>query len=214
MDHGGMPLSVILWFVCPVAVQELIMDPDDDIYLTQTVFPCMNDTLNTTYVGELADNILDLSESDLFNAENAKLVDAEINNNDIPQRERYEPVFSDILLYSKNFDEQLISETTGHMSVAVRSYKRTSSGQKKAISHGLRAMPSSSPSCTVTSASPSRTVTSASPSCTVTSASPSRTVTSASPSYTVTSASPSCTVTSPTYVNQDATSGFNVTFNI
>ena len=90
-------------------------------------------------------------------------------------------------LYSKNFDEQLISQTTGHRSVALRSYKRTSSGQKKVISHGLRAMPSSSPSCTVTSASPSRTVT---------------------------SASPSCTVTSPTYVNQDATSGFNVTFNI
>ena len=39
----------------------------------------------------------------LFNAENAKLVDAEINNNDIPQRERYEPVFSDIS------DDKLIS---------------------------------------------------------------------------------------------------------
>ena len=46
------------------------MDPDEDIYLTQTVVSCnFNDTLNTTYVGELSDNILNLSESDLFNAE-------------------------------------------------------------------------------------------------------------------------------------------------
>ena len=52
------------------------MDPDEDIYiyLTQTVFSCnLNDTLNTTYVGELADNILNLSESDLFNAENIRI---------------------------------------------------------------------------------------------------------------------------------------------
>ena len=54
------------------------MDPSGRryIYLTQTVFSCnLNDTLNTTYmyVGELADNILNLSESDLFNAENIRI---------------------------------------------------------------------------------------------------------------------------------------------
>lgn len=40
-------------------------------------------------------------------------------------------------LYNLNFDEQLICETTGHRSSAVRSYKRTSDGQKKAISDAL-----------------------------------------------------------------------------
>lgn len=42
-------------------------------------------------------------------------------------------------LYQKNFDEQLISETTGHRSNAVRRYKRTSDEQRKAISESLRA---------------------------------------------------------------------------
>lgn len=40
-------------------------------------------------------------------------------------------------LYEKQFDEQLICETTGHRSSAVRSYKRTSDGQRKAISDAL-----------------------------------------------------------------------------
>ena len=40
-------------------------------------------------------------------------------------------------LYQQNFDEQLICETTGHRSSAVRSYKRTSDGQKRAISEAL-----------------------------------------------------------------------------
>lgn len=40
-------------------------------------------------------------------------------------------------LYRQNFDEQLICETTGHRSSAVRSYKRTSDGQRKAISAAL-----------------------------------------------------------------------------
>ena len=41
-------------------------------------------------------------------------------------------------LYAKNFDEQLICETTGHRSSSVRQYKRTSDDQRKAISAGLR----------------------------------------------------------------------------
>ena len=74
MNHGGVPLSVILGFVCQRSSCVTIMDPDEDIYLTQTVFSCnLNDELNTTYVGELADNILNLSESDLFNAENIRI---------------------------------------------------------------------------------------------------------------------------------------------
>lgn len=40
-------------------------------------------------------------------------------------------------LFNKNFDEQLICETTGHRSTAVRAYKRTSDGQKKSISKVL-----------------------------------------------------------------------------
>ena len=73
MNHGGMPLSVILGFVCQQSSCVAIMDPDEDIYLTQTVFSCnLNDELSTTYVWELADNILNLSESDLFNAENIR----------------------------------------------------------------------------------------------------------------------------------------------
>ena len=36
-------------------------------------------------------------------------------------------------MYDKGFDEQLISEKTGHHSVAVRSYKRTSSKQLKEV---------------------------------------------------------------------------------
>ena len=40
-------------------------------------------------------------------------------------------------LYNKGFDEQLIMETTGHRSNAVRGYKRTSDDQKKSISDAL-----------------------------------------------------------------------------
>lgn len=47
-------------------------------------------------------------------------------------------------LYEKNFDEQLICETTGHRSSAVRSYKRTSDGQRKSISAALRSSSSTS----------------------------------------------------------------------
>ena len=38
------------------------------------------------------------------------------------------------LLYNNNFDEQVIQELTGHHSVAVREYKRTSIGQKRSTS--------------------------------------------------------------------------------
>ena len=37
-------------------------------------------------------------------------------------------------LYNNNFDEQVIQELTGHCSVAVREYKRTSIGQKRSAS--------------------------------------------------------------------------------
>lgn len=40
-------------------------------------------------------------------------------------------------LYHDAFDEQLICETTGHRSLAVRAYKRTNDGQKKKISNTL-----------------------------------------------------------------------------
>ena len=40
-------------------------------------------------------------------------------------------------LYRGNFDEQLIMEITGHRSLSVRSYKRTSDGQKKEASNYL-----------------------------------------------------------------------------
>ena len=42
-------------------------------------------------------------------------------------------------LYDHGFDEQLVCETTGHRSSAVRAYKRTSDGQKKNISCALYA---------------------------------------------------------------------------
>jgi integrase len=41
-------------------------------------------------------------------------------------------------LYDKKFDEQLICETTGHRSKAVRSYKRTNEVQKMDISNALQ----------------------------------------------------------------------------
>ena len=47
-------------------------------------------------------------------------------------------------LYDNGFDEQLVCETTGHRSSAVRSYKRTSDGQKKNISSTLYAVPPTS----------------------------------------------------------------------
>ena len=40
-------------------------------------------------------------------------------------------------LYRANVDEQLIQEVTGHCSLAVRSYKRTSCEQKKMVSNFL-----------------------------------------------------------------------------
>ena len=43
-------------------------------------------------------------------------------------------------------DEQIIMETTGHRSLAVRRYKRTSEEQKKAVSTPLQASVSSPPS--------------------------------------------------------------------
>ena len=47
-------------------------------------------------------------------------------------------------LYDNGFDEQLVCETTGHRWSAVRSYKRTSDGQKKNISSALYAVPPTS----------------------------------------------------------------------
>ena len=40
-------------------------------------------------------------------------------------------------LYRANVDEQLIQEVTGHRSLAVRSYKRTSTEQKRMVSNFL-----------------------------------------------------------------------------
>lgn len=47
-------------------------------------------------------------------------------------------------LFGEEFDEQLICETTGHRSTSVRSYKRTSDHQHKAISATLYGKPSTS----------------------------------------------------------------------
>jgi integrase len=47
-------------------------------------------------------------------------------------------------LYDQNVDEQLICETTGHRSSAVRAYKRTNDGHKKRISDTLYGIPSTS----------------------------------------------------------------------
>ncbi|XP_077862683.1 uncharacterized protein LOC144344678 [Saccoglossus kowalevskii] len=41
-------------------------------------------------------------------------------------------------LFRQNFDEQLIAERTGHSSLAIRSYKRTSNEQTKAVSDALQ----------------------------------------------------------------------------
>ncbi|XP_002736415.1 uncharacterized protein LOC100368680 [Saccoglossus kowalevskii] len=41
-------------------------------------------------------------------------------------------------LFRQNFDEQLIAERTGHSSLAIRSYKRTSDEQTKAVSDALQ----------------------------------------------------------------------------
>lgn len=41
-------------------------------------------------------------------------------------------------LYQNNFDEQLISEVTGHRSNAVRAYKRTTDAQRRGISACIR----------------------------------------------------------------------------
>ena len=61
-------------------------------------------------------------------------------------------------LYKNDFDEQLVCETTGHRSSAVRAYKRTSDGQKKSISNALyrNTVPhpnqaSNNPSCSTSS---------------------------------------------------------------
>ena len=42
-------------------------------------------------------------------------------------------------LYHNNFDEQIIQEFTGHRSVAVRGYKRTSDSQLKSASSCIMA---------------------------------------------------------------------------
>ncbi|XP_077869676.1 uncharacterized protein LOC144361749 [Saccoglossus kowalevskii] len=41
-------------------------------------------------------------------------------------------------LFWQNFNEQLIAERTGHSSLAIRSYKRTSDEQTKAVSDALQ----------------------------------------------------------------------------
>ncbi len=65
-------------------------------------------------------------------------------------------------LYQQNFDEQLISETTGHRSNAVRRYKRTTDDQHKAVSDSIQSVtPPSRPAVTCTrKAEPTATVTS------------------------------------------------------
>ena len=57
-------------------------------------------------------------------------------------------------MYDSGADEQLICERTGHRSIAVRSYKRTSSNQLKDVSNMLYGNISrdKKPSCTVSKA--------------------------------------------------------------